>query len=71
MVRCSFCRADIERGTGKLFIKNDGKMFPFCSNKCEKNMFKLGRKPRLTEWSEASREAKKEALRRKTKKAKK
>jgi len=58
MARCSFCRKEIDPGTGKLYVKNDGKVFPLCSNKCEKNLFKLGRKPRLTRWSGASREEK-------------
>jgi large subunit ribosomal protein L24e len=51
MVKCTFCGSDIERGTGKMFVKTDGKIFNFCSNKCEKNMFKLKRKPLETKWS--------------------
>ena len=44
MVKCSFCDQDIEKGTGKIFIKKDGKILHFCSGKCEKNMIKLKRK---------------------------
>ena len=51
MVKCTFCGSDIERGTGKMFVKTDGKIFYFCSNKCEKNIFKLKRKPLETKWS--------------------
>jgi large subunit ribosomal protein L24e len=51
MVKCTFCGSDIERGTGKMFVKTDGKIFNFCSNKCEKNIFKLKRKPLETKWS--------------------
>lgn len=51
MARCSFCRVIIEPGTGILFVKNDGRMFPFCSGKCEKNLVKLDRKPRTTRWT--------------------
>ena len=51
MVRCSFCRETIEQGTGKLFIKNDGRMFAFCGNTCQKHLFKLKHKPRNTRWT--------------------
>lgn len=39
----------MEPGTGKMFVKNDGKIFYFCSSKCEKNMM-LGREPARTKW---------------------
>ena len=58
MARCSFCRNNIEQGTGKIFAKNDGKIYPLCSSKCEKNLFKFKRKPRLTAWTQAAREKK-------------
>ncbi len=48
---CSFCGHVIEPGTGKIFVKTDGKKFFFCSNKCEKNMIKLKRKDRETRWT--------------------
>ncbi|NTV23309.1 MAG: 50S ribosomal protein L24e [Nanoarchaeota archaeon] len=51
MVKCSFCGITIHKGTGKMYIKKDAKVFYFCANKCEKNMLKLGRKPRTTEWT--------------------
>ena len=51
MVRCNFCWNKIDPGTGKLFVQLDGKLLYFCSNKCEKNMFKLRRKPHKTKWS--------------------
>ncbi len=51
MVKCSFCKNDIERGTGKMFVKNDGRIFYFCSSKCEKNLLKLNREPRLVRWT--------------------
>ncbi len=59
MVKCSFCNNDIERGTGLMYVKNDGKIFHFCSSKCEKNLLKLGRKPRTTRWTEEFRNVKK------------
>ncbi|MGV8169030.1 MAG: 50S ribosomal protein L24e [Candidatus Nanoarchaeia archaeon] len=51
MAKCSFCNKDIDRGTGMMYVKDDGKIFHFCSGKCEKNQLKLGRKPRTTRWT--------------------
>ncbi len=34
-----------------MYVKNDGKIFHFCSSKCENNTLKLGRKPRTTKWT--------------------
>lgn len=51
MAKCIFCGIVIEKGTGKLYVKKDGKFFHFCSSKCEKNMLKLKRKPIRTRWS--------------------
>ncbi|MFH1590832.1 MAG: 50S ribosomal protein L24e [archaeon] len=51
MVKCTFCGVVIEPGTGKLFIKKDGKTHNFCSNKCQKNLLGLGRKARETTWT--------------------
>jgi len=51
MSKCSFCGESIERGTGKIYVKKDGKILHFCSNKCEKNMFKLKRKPANFKWT--------------------
>lgn len=53
MDKCSFCGIDIPEGTGLMYIKKDSKVFNFCSRKCEKNTFKLKRKPRTTKWSKA------------------
>ncbi len=49
---CTFCGLEIEPGTGKMYIKKDGTTFHFCSSKCQKNMVKLKRVPRRTEWTE-------------------
>jgi large subunit ribosomal protein L24e len=49
-MKCSFCNSDLEAGTGKMFVKNDGKVLYFCSNKCEKNMIKLRRDPKKVKW---------------------
>jgi len=50
MYKCSFCSKNIELGTGKMFVKNDSRVFYFCSSKCEKNMLKLDREPRKVKW---------------------
>lgn len=52
MAKCTFCGKNIAIGTGKMFVKTDGKILYFCSMKCEKNMIKLGRKPRRTKWTD-------------------
>ncbi len=49
----------MEPGTGKLFVRKDGKVFDFCSSKCEKNMLKLKRKPRTTKWTQEYADVKK------------
>ena len=47
----SFCGYDIEPGTGKMYVRRDGRVFYFCSGKCEKNMLKLKRKARKLKWT--------------------
>ena len=51
MASCSFCGNAFPKGTGKIYVKTDGKIFYFCSMKCEKNMIILRRKPRTTKWT--------------------
>ena len=68
-MKCSFCKAEIPPGTGKMFVKRDGSVLFFCSSKCEKNMLKLGRKSRKVKWvskqkAKAKTEAEAEASRR-------
>ena len=53
MVNCTFCGHAIPPGTGKMLVLKDGKIQYFCTMKCEKNLHKLGRKPRTTEWTKA------------------
>jgi large subunit ribosomal protein L24e len=57
-MNCSFCGKDIPRGTEMIFVNKRGKALYFCSSKCDKNMIKLGRKPRETKWTVAYREEK-------------
>ncbi len=49
---CSFCGEAIEPGTGKMYVKRDGSIFRYCSNKCFKNHQDLGRIPRTVRWTE-------------------
>ena len=57
------CKLNISRGTGKMFVRNDGRLFYFCSSKCQKN-WNMGRGDKRLKWtvSEAERKifAKKE-----------
>ncbi len=48
---CSFCGHEIEVGTGKMYVRKDGKVLYFCSRKCEKNMLELKRNPRKLKWT--------------------
>jgi large subunit ribosomal protein L24e len=48
--QCSFCGKKIEAGTGKMFVRSDGRVYYFCSSKCEKNALKLRRIPRKVRW---------------------
>ncbi|MFA6710276.1 MAG: 50S ribosomal protein L24e [Candidatus Methanomethylophilaceae archaeon] len=50
--KCSFCGDEIELGTGKMYVKKDGTVLNFCSNKCFKNMIQLKRVPRTTAWTQ-------------------
>ncbi|MBI4149868.1 50S ribosomal protein L24e [Candidatus Woesearchaeota archaeon] len=50
-MQCTFCGRNIPRGTGKIYVKTDGRIFYFCSNKCEKNLLKLNRNPRTSGWT--------------------
>jgi len=52
----------MEPGTGKLFVKRDGTVLSFDTNKCYKNMIELGRIPRTTTWTKAAKREKDIAL---------
>ncbi len=60
-MKCSFCGKTIERGTGKIYARNSGKLLYFCSTKCEKNLLKLDRKPRHISWTEEARKGREAA----------
>ncbi|WP_336337981.1 50S ribosomal protein L24e [Haloarcula brevis] len=51
---CDYCGADIEPGTGTMFVHKDGATTHFCSSKCENNA-DLGREARNLEWTDTAR----------------
>ena len=66
-MNCTFCGESIPKGTGKMYVKVDGKVFYFCATKCEKNMLKLGKKPHATRWTKITHNLKKIASKSTTK----
>ncbi|NOZ80108.1 MAG: 50S ribosomal protein L24e [DPANN group archaeon] len=58
MVKCSFSGENIPPGTGKMYIKKDGKVLYFKDSKSQKNYLKLGRKPRNTKWTKEAHRVK-------------
>ncbi len=54
MANCIFCKREIPQGTGKMFVRKNGKIQWFCSSKCEKNLLKLKRNPSKIEWAKKS-----------------
>lgn len=59
-MECNFCGSKIPTGKGKIYVEKSGRAYYFCSSKCEKNMLKLGRKPRKVKWTKKAREKKAE-----------
>lgn len=56
MVECSFSGEEIKKGTGKMFVRDNGQILWFKNSKCEKNYFKLGRDNRKFKWTKAAQE---------------
>lgn len=51
MAKCDFCGNVLKPGTGKMYVKSDGKVHYFCSSKCEKNRLKLKRRAKNLKWT--------------------
>ena len=60
MVKCTFCAAVMEKGTGKMLIQSNGKILYFCSGKCEKNSQSLHRDPRNLKWASKEKDGQKQ-----------
>ena len=58
MAKCSFSGEQIPKGTGRMVIRNSGRVYYFLNSKTMKNFFKLGRKPQKTRWTQAARKLK-------------
>ncbi len=43
-MKCTYCGQNIEKGTGKMYVRKTGKILYFCSGSCEKSMVQLGKK---------------------------
>jgi large subunit ribosomal protein L24e len=55
MPKCTYCNKEFERGTGKMFVQNTGKVLWFCSGKCEAYMLELGRSNVRLKWTKAKK----------------
>ncbi len=51
MTKCSFCGNEMTQGTGKMFVYSSGKIDFYCTNRCEKQIHKLHKKPSATKWT--------------------
>ncbi|MFX1259399.1 MAG: 50S ribosomal protein L24e [Promethearchaeota archaeon] len=49
--KCSFCGWDIPIGRGHMFVKKDGTILNFCTQKCRKAMLIYKKNPRKTRWT--------------------
>ena len=57
-MKCSFSGKEIPLGTGKMYVKKDGTIIWFSSQKAQKNMLKLKRKANKAKWTEEGQMAK-------------
>lgn len=48
-MRCSFCNFEIRSGTGKIYVTSVGKIYFFCSHKCER-YFLMNRSLKVHKW---------------------
>ena len=48
MEECEYCGEELEKGRGKMLVRQSGERVFFCSGKCEKN-YQKNRKHRYTD----------------------
>ncbi len=51
--QCSFCAAEIEPGTGAMYVKKDGTIYHFDTGSCRKQQLDLGRVGHRLKWTRA------------------
>ncbi|MHA1670775.1 MAG: 50S ribosomal protein L24e [Promethearchaeota archaeon] len=51
MKKCSFCQENIGVGRGHMYVKRDGTILNFCTQKCRKAMLDYKKNPRKTRWT--------------------
>jgi large subunit ribosomal protein L24e len=68
MAKCSFCGGRTPDARGKMFVRNDGKIFYFCNSKCQSN-WKLGREGKSTRWTHTFRKEGKRTVKKEEKQA--
>jgi large subunit ribosomal protein L24e len=49
--KCSFCGAEFPAGTGMMYVRNDGTILWFDSNKCKKSSLQFKRDARKLKWT--------------------
>jgi len=62
MVKCSFSGEQIPKGTGRMVVRNSGRIYYFLNSKNLKNFMKLGRKPQKTKWTHTARKLKEQRV---------
>jgi len=62
MPQCAFTGDEIPFGTGKMYVKKDGKILWFKDKRAEKNFIKLKRSPRDHKYTAAARQAKRQHM---------
>ena len=67
MLKCSFSGKEIPKGTGRMVVRNSGRVYYFLDHKALKNFMKLGRKPQKTKWTVAARKLKAQRVDQKSK----
>ncbi len=54
-MKCSYCTAEIERGTGLIYVRKNGTVRYYCSNRCYKFNVHHNRKLSRKELAERSK----------------